>query len=188
MIIIIGLGNPGEKYEKTRHNIGRNIILNLKEKNDFPDFKFLKKANALNSEGIINKEKILLTLPETFMNESGKTAKFLFRNYKTKSENIFVVHDDIDLDIGKIKISLNRGSAGHKGIESIIKEIGSKNFIRFRIGIKPANIKKKITEKLVLQKFTKEEKKIIEKISNKTIEAIELLLKENIKAAMNKFN
>ena len=114
--LIIGLGNPGKKYEKTRHNIGSKAIDELR---------------------FLNLKNVVLTKPQTFMNESGKTVKNLLKNYKTKPDNLIVMHDDIDLPIGKIRIVKNRGAAGHKGVESIIKALGTKNFIRFRIGIQP---------------------------------------------------
>jgi PTH1 family peptidyl-tRNA hydrolase len=136
------------------------------------------------------------------MNESGKAVKSIINFHKIKKSDlitsrmldisgvppVIIVHDDIDLPLGKIKIIKNRGSAGHKGIESIIKELGSKNFIRFRIGILPQNGKPKNPEKFVLQKFNKSEEIIIKEIINKTVEAISVLLKEGIEEAMNKYN
>jgi len=101
------------------------------------------------------------------MNNSGKSVKILLSFYKPKE--IIIVHDDIDLPLGKIRISKNRGSAGHKGVESIIKEVGTKNFTRFRIGIQPKAEKPKNVEKYVLQKFDKEEKKIIKQVIKEAI-------------------
>jgi PTH1 family peptidyl-tRNA hydrolase len=155
-MIIIGLGNPGEKYNKTRHNIGFEIIDQLKEENQFPDFKLSKKFNALISE----KNDIILVKPQTFMNLSGKAVRAITTFYKTKE--FIIIHDDIDLVIGKIKISKNRGAGGHKGIESIIREIG-KDFTRVRIGIQPEKGKPINVEKFVLQKFEKKELEEIKK-------------------------
>ncbi len=191
MILVIGLGNPGKKYTYTRHNIGFQIVDKFKEINNFPDFKLSKKFNSLISEDIFDNEKVVVAKPQTFMNESGKAVKALINFYKTK--NLFAVHDDIDLPLGKIKIVLEKGAAGHKGVESIIKEIGTKDFIRFRIGIKSKNKEQGTknnlnVEKFVLQKFNKEEQKIIKEVIKKTVEAIKLTLKEGIKKAMNMCN
>lgn len=156
MVIIIGLGNPGEKYKNTPHNIGFEAIDDFAEKNTFPDFKLSKKFKALISE----KNNILLAKPQTFMNDSGKSVKKIIKNRAT---NLIIIHDDIDLPLGEIKISKDRGSAGHKGIESIIKELGTKDFTRIRIGV--AREKKPD----VLKKFDKESKKIIKESINQTI-------------------
>jgi len=126
MIIIIGLGNPGEKLKKTRHNVGFMAIDEFARKNNFPDFNLQKKSISLISE----KDRVFLVKPQTFMNDSGKAVKEILKN--NSATNLVVVHDDIDLPVGKIKIVKDRGSAGHKGVESIIKNIGNENFIRSR--------------------------------------------------------
>ncbi len=185
-MIVVGLGNPGEKYKGTRHNIGFLVIDKFREVNSFPEFKLSKKFSSLVSEGFINSKKIILAKPQTFMNESGRAVKSLISFYKTK--DLFVVHDDIDLTLGKIKIAKGRSSAGHKGVESIIKEIGTKDFIRFRIGVQSEREKPKNAERFVLQKFKKEEEKVIKEVIKETAKAIELTLKEGIEKAMNKYN
>ena len=181
MILIIGLGNPGKKYKNTRHNVGFQVVDEFAKENNFPKFRLSKKFNSLVSEGILNDEKIILAKPQTFMNQSGKAVRTLTNFYKitrpgrvvnlitrpgrvVRVADLVVVHDDIDLPLGKIRISKNRGAAGHKGVESIIKEIGTKNFTRFRIGILPKIGKPKNIEKYVLQKFGKEEEKIIKEV------------------------
>lgn len=166
MKFIIGLGNPGKKYIKTRHNIGFRIVDQFAKENNFPQFKLSKKFNSLISED----KKTILAKPQTFMNNSGQAIKSLAVFYK--SSDFVVVHDDIDLPLGKIKIVKNRGSAGHKGVESIIKELGNKNFVRIRIGIQPQKGKPKTTEKFVLQKFNPEEENSIIKESIKALEGI----------------
>ena len=190
MILIAGLGNPGKKYEKTRHNIGFAVIDNLAKKYNWPVFKLNEKFNADISEGEFSGQKIILAKPQTFMNLSGNALLKITKNYKLGAENLILVHDDIDLPLGKIKIVKNRGAAGHKGVESIIKSLGTKNFIRFRIGIKPKQYRRPVydTEKFVLQKFTKQEEKIIKEAVVKTAEAIEYSLKEGLEKAMNRYN
>lgn len=155
-MIIIGLGNPGAKYKNTPHNIGFEAIDDFAKENKFPDFILSKKFKALISQ----KKHIVLAKPQTYMNDSGESVFSLINFYKTK--NIIIIHDDIDLPIGKIKISQNKGSAGHKGVESIIKKLKTKDFKRIRVGI---SLEKKSaeTEKYVLTKFKKEDKNIIQK-------------------------
>src|SRR4030042_1851424 len=170
MFLIVGLGNPGKKYQKTRHNLGLRVIDELES---------------------LNLKEVVLARPRVFMNESGKTVKGLVGTHNQKSNNLIIIHHDIDLLLGQIRIVKNRGSAGHKGVESIIRELGTKNFVRFRVGIKPVSgIKHQVSnvEKFVLQKFNKEEEKIVKDIIKKTAEAIEYFLKEGIERAMNEFN
>jgi len=184
MIIIIGLGNPGEQYKNTRHNVGFMAVDEFAKKNNFPEFKLQKKYNAEISEN----EKIILAKPQTFMNNSGETVKKII--LKNNAESLIVIHDDIDLPIGKIKIIKERGSAGHKGVESIIKSIGNEGLIRFRIGIKPQNRIYNIqnTKKLVLEKFTAEEQDIINQTISRTIGALDLFVKEGLDSVMNEYN
>ncbi len=158
-ILIIGLGNPGPKYKNSRHNAGFTAVEEFAEKNGFPGFSLSKKENAVISSETLKGNKVILALPQTFMNNSGKAVKQLIKNHKP--EEIIVIHDDIDLVSGKSKLSRNRGSAGHKGVDSIIKEAGTKNFWRLRIGIQPLEGKPKEVEKFVLRDFSKEEKKNI---------------------------
>jgi PTH1 family peptidyl-tRNA hydrolase len=202
MKVIVGLGNPGKKFEKTRHNLGFMVIESLKsEFKHFSDWKKSKKLLSKISEGKINNERVILVKPQTFMNDSGKAVKSLIRNFllnKTMTELskcLFVIHDDIDIPLGKIKISVGRGSAGHKGVQSIIDEIGTKNFVRFRIGIKPnskfkmqnAKLKFKI-QNFVLEKFNKEEEKILKEVFEMACRAIEMAIKEGVEKAMSEFN
>ncbi len=174
MILIIGLGNPGNKYKKTRHNIGFRVIDALEKSLDFARDK-----------------EIILFKPQTFMNNSGKAVKHLITNYKIPFTHMWVIHDDIDLPLGTIRVSKNSSSGGHKGVQSIINELGTpnkslrdstgqaKNFVRIRIGIKPEF--KINTERFVLQNFTKAEEKIIEKVIKKVIETIKESLETGIK-------
>lgn len=193
MIIIIGLGNPGEKFKNTRHNVGFMVVDKIAEKNNFPEFKISKKFNAEISEGNLEDQKVLLVKPQTFMNESGKAVSAVTKPYTTNPKPLLVVvHDDIDLPVGKIKIVKDRGSAGHKGVESIIKSIGNDGLIRIRIGIAQVQSHdldhRTKAKNIVLKKFTKEEKELLEKTIAKTAEALDLLIKEGLDKAMNEFN
>ena len=179
---IIGLGNPGEKYKTTRHNVGRIILGGWQEKENLPPFKKNTNLNALITKG----DNFVLALPETFMNSSGMSVKKIIK----KTENLWVVHDDIDLPFGAIRISKDKGSAGHNGVESIIKEIKTQDFVRFRIGIKPLShiVSSENLANFVLKKFSKEELETLESISNKAIQILNFALKEGIEKTMNKFN
>lgn len=170
-MIIAGLGNPGKKYENTPHNIGFKVMDEFARKNDFPDFKFSKIFNA----DISKKDGVTLAKPQTFMNNSGLVIKKflearLLENCTQDFERsgpsrLIIVHDDIDLPLGKIKVSRNRGSAGHKGVESIIKELGTKDFTRIRIGIYPRSHTLDYgTEKYVLKKFSKEDREVLKEV------------------------
>jgi PTH1 family peptidyl-tRNA hydrolase len=188
MILIVGLGNPGKKYSHTRHNIGFQILGDFREKNNFSAFRISKKFQAEISENKIANKKIVLAKPQTFMNESGKAVKALVNFYKTAPENLWIIHDDIDIPLGKIRISKGRTSAGHKGVQSTINELKTKNFTRIRIGISPKNGKPKNTERFVLQKFTKEEESALKGAVGKTTEAIEFALKNGLEKSMNEYN
>ncbi len=182
MIIIVGLGNPGEKFEKTRHNVGFKAIDFFAKKNEFPDFEISKKHDALISE----KKKIFLAKPQTFMNKSGTSVKKVMA--QNKKADLLVIHDDIDLPLGKIKVVKNRGSAGHKGVESIIKAVGNKNLARIRVGIAPQKGKSKAPEDFVVKNFSEEEQKIINKTIKKISDALDLFIEEGLEKTMNEYN
>ena len=135
-MIIVGLGNPGEEYEETRHNTGR-IIVSAFAKKIGSDFEFDKKSNALVAAGKEGKTKITFVLPETFMNKSGNAVGKFVANAK-KAKELVVVHDDLDLPLGRMKISFNKSSGGHKGVESVIRAIKTEAFWRLRVGISKA--------------------------------------------------
>ncbi len=147
--LIIGLGNPGKEYENTRHNTGFIFIDELAKQLKTADFKYEKS--------------------QTFMNNSGSGVLTLAKFHRIKPENILIVHDDIDILWGKFKFSFGRSSAGHKGVESIIKALKTKNFWRLRIGIQPT-LKKHITaDKIILKKFTPAELKTLNQTIKKAI-------------------
>ena len=136
MFYLVGLGNPGNKYSLTRHNVGRIILDGYFKRLKVKEWIYDKKINALKSEMQIEKKKVMLLLPETFMNNSGKALSKIIAS-KNKARNLIVIHDDLDLPLGKFKIVFNRGSAGHKGVESVIRAVKTKEFARIRVGISP---------------------------------------------------
>lgn len=168
MYLIVGLGNPGKSYLKTRHNVGFLMLDELQKKYSFPEFVLSKKHTSLVSEGIVSKTKVLLAKPQTFMNNSGKAVK----SFTQAKPTLIIVHDDIDIPLGNIKISENRGSAGHKGIDSIIQALGTKNFTRIRIGIRPTKGKPSNTETFVLKPFLKTELPLLQSAIEKTTTSI----------------
>jgi len=194
MRYIVGLGNPGEEYEMTRHNAGRMAVLEFVKKEGIDQPEFDKKLKALVAKGKIGGEKIQIILPETFMNKSGESLKPLALSAK-KAENLIVVHDDIDLPLGKVKISFGKNSGGHKGVESVIKAVKTINFTRVRIGISSTNakgiVKKPSGDKFldyIVGKFKPVEMAEMKKSAKKTAEALSVIVSDGAEKAMGEFN
>lgn len=182
-VIILGLGNPGKEYENTRHNAGRMAAEFFAKKNDFADFSFDKKSDSLVSKN----RKALIVLPETFMNKSGGAATKLVR-YKKELKDLIVIHDDLDLSLGKIKISYGKNSGGHKGVESVMRALKTKNFVRIRIGIISGKHKPVDILKFIIGKFKPSEEKEFKKVLKKTTEALSTIINESLEKAMSEFN
>ncbi len=195
MKIIVGLGNPEDKYKNTRHNIGRDFVESFRKKNKFEDWNFHKKSNSLISEGEFDGENILLVFPQTYMNNSGK-AVVNFVKTKKQAKQTLVVYDELDLGVGKLKISFNKSSGGHKGVESIIKNIKTKEFPRLRIGIAPVTPSGKVKKvsgedavvKHVLTKFKPTEIEELKKVEKSALKAIELFIEKGHLLASNEIN
>lgn len=135
MKLIIGLGNPENKYAGTRHNVGFLFVDKLKEKYAWPEFEFKKNFNAKFSKGQIGKQEVLLVKPQTFMNNSGTAAQAVINFYKLTPDNILVIHDDLDIGLGKYKLATDSSAAGHNGVQDIIEKLGTQKWCRLRIGI-----------------------------------------------------
>ncbi|KKQ14404.1 MAG: Peptidyl-tRNA hydrolase [Candidatus Moranbacteria bacterium GW2011_GWF2_36_839] len=204
MKIIIGLGNPEKKYELTRHNAGFMLVDKLQSQWEFPDFEFNKKFNAEISKNNLDlslraqrsnleisneiatsptaprNDDVLLVKPQTYMNLSGSSVKTILDFYKLSSDDILVIHDDIDIPLGKYKIATDSSSAGHNGVQNIIDQLGTQKFRRFRIGIgqekEGALVCRLGVHDFVLEKFTPEELETIEKISEDILEEINKLI------------
>jgi PTH1 family peptidyl-tRNA hydrolase len=180
--IFVGLGNPGDEYIDTRHNTGRIALETFRKSAGFPDWEFDKKLNALVSKGKVKKSAITLLLPETFMNKSGDSIKSLVKS-KKQAESLVVIHDDLDIALGRVKMSFNKSSGGHRGVDSIVKVTKTDGFIRVRIGIVPANAKGELKKpqgedavaNFILKKFSPDELKNIKKISKHVSEALTVL-------------
>jgi PTH1 family peptidyl-tRNA hydrolase len=179
-ILIVGLGNPGKKYERTRHNAGFMLVDYFRDQeagSNFSDWGFSKKINGDISAGKINGKKIIFIKPRTFMNLSGEAVLAAKKYYKVKLEDMIVAHDEIDLPLGNYKFSTDSSSAGHKGAQNIIEMLGTKNLTRLRIGVDNRGNKKIATEKYVLGKFTGKELMVLKKILG---EAVNELLNKTI--------
>ncbi len=186
MKLIVGLGNTGEKFEGTRHNIGRDIVSSTRTSAGAAEFRLEKKWNALVAEGRLGGEKTVFLLPETFVNKSGAAVAPAARFYKVRPRDIFLIHDDADILLGRAKLSFGSGAAGHKGVESVMRSLKTKELWRFRIGI---GGKRDIpAEKIVLRKFSPDERRIMKKIIKRTIEAIAVAVTEKPELAMNEYN
>lgn len=185
MYLIAGLGNPGKKYEHTRHNIGFIAIDLLAAKLGIKVNKL--KFKAMIGEGYIGTEKVVLIKPQTFMNLSGEAIRDAANFYKVPNENIFVIYDDIDLEAGKLRIRKKGSSGSHNGMKSIIYQLGFDDFPRFRIGVSkpPAGFD---LANFVLSGFSKDEIKPVASAVDTCIEAVQTAVKEDLDTAMNKFN
>ena len=193
--IIVGLGNPGEEYLNTRHNTGRIALDCFADKNNFDEFEKDRRTNGLLSKGKIGKSSVILVKPETFMNKSGDCVSKFIKS-KKDALGLIVIHDDLDLPNGSFKISFNKGSAGHRGLESVIKKIKTNEFTRVRVGISPVTpggkIKKSVGEKKILDfiigKFSRKENEIMKKVAKEVSEALVIIIEEGKDKAMNMFN
>ena len=188
--IIVCLGNPGKEYEKTRHNAGRSAVELVAKNEDFDEFVFNKTAQALVSKGTIEKENTTLVLPETFVNASGKAVSTFVKSVKA-AKSLLVVHDDLDLPLGTIKMVFGRGSGGHKGVESVMRAVKTQDFARIRIGISGVGKKhqaKKVSgeEKVikhVIGKWKLGEEAVVKKVLKKAAEAVRLFATSDIDSA-----
>ena len=193
--IIVGLGNPGEEYEDTRHNCGRMALDYFAKDMKFGDWKEEKAAKAHVASGMVGKVATILVAPDTFMNRSGAAVPKFVKSQKA-AERMVVIYDDLDLPLGTMKLSFDRGSGGHRGLESIMSAVKTKKFTRIRIGIASATpsgkIRKPSGEKevvdFILTKFKPAEEAKLKPIFKKVSEALQAIVVEGPQIAMNKFN
>lgn len=184
MFVIAGLGNPGKKYEKTRHNMGFLVIDKLAEKNDIKVNKI--KHKSLVGDGFISDRKSLLVKPQTYMNLSGEALREVMDYYNVDIEDLIVIYDDFDIELGSIRIR-KKGSAGsHNGMKSIIYQLQSQDFPRIRIGIGKSGSAD--WKDFVLGKLGKEEQKMIDDAVEKAADAVMCILEKGIDKAMNEYN
>src|SRR3989344_204962 len=200
MKLIVGMGNPDDKYQYSRHNIGYMVVEKLakqllpverSEKGWEGNKKFTAEICKINQD-------LILAKPHTYMNRSGIAIQSLVNFYKIKTEDLWVIHDDIDLPLGKIRIRQGGSSGGHNGVESIIKNLPSEDFIRFRLGIgrgkldvkktTDINLSRQGIEKFVLSPFKDHEGGDAKKMIKNAVKAIMVILDEGLEKAMNRYN
>lgn len=188
MKMIVGLGNPGNQYRQTRHNIGREIIEAFAKAEGLSGWK-KEHYQAETLQCTILTLPTLLVLPLTYMNQSGDAVAHAAKSYSVAIQDIIIIHDDIDLPLAKIRISRNASSAGHRGVQSVIDALGSKDFCRVRIGIAPDR-REKIEEvqDYVLEKFSPNELALIEQTSELVFQIIKTIILEGVSSAMNQYN
>jgi len=186
MKLIVGLGNIGKEYSQTRHNVGFMVADRIADK--FCCAFGREERHATAAEFRIEGEKILILKPTTYMNNSGQAVGEYARFFNIAPEDIAVIHDDMDLELGVLRIRKNGSSGGHNGIKSIQSHLGTEAFPRFRIGIGHPLHQKEVVIDHVLTRFSEEEKKIIEPTIDNAAKAVEAWLTENMEAVMNKFN
>ena len=180
--LIIGLGNPGEEYENTRHNIGFMMLDYIAKKADCDDFEFNKKLNAMTVKGKLDETAIVLVKPQSFVNKTGEVAGKAKNFYKVKPADIVLIHDDLDIPFGNTKLSFGKNSGGHKGVESVIRTLKTKDFHRLRMGLAKRSLaqarqqsdkkRDQFVMNLVLSKFSKPESEDLKKIFKEGYEKI----------------
>ncbi len=190
MILIAGLGNPGKEYSANRHNIGFLCINHLARKQHIALDK--KQGNARIGTGTIEGIEVVLAKPQTYMNRSGLSVNSLMQRYRLTPDKLIVIHDDLDLPLGKIRIRRDSGAGGHNGIKSIIAELGTQDFSRIRVGISRPLHEGEDTEQsiveYVLGDFSEEDQPVINDTISRVGEAVVCLMTEGLNSAMNKFN
>lgn len=195
MFTIVGLGNPGEEYSSNRHNAGRIVLELLAKKHGFSDWRLDKKTKALVCQGAIDGAKMQFVCPDNFMNNSGGSVKSFIKSAKDLKK-LVVVYDDLDLPIGRIKLSFDRGDGGHNGLASIIKSLKSREFLRARVGVSPhtpsGKIKKPSGEKAVLdfllKDFKDKEKADLKKIAKSIGEILVSFCNDGKEKTMSIYN
>ncbi len=185
MKLIVGLGNPGSEYARTKHNVGFMLADALGERLSVPPFR--ERFNALVTEVYMGGEKVLIAKPQTYMNNSGEAVGPLMRFYKLEPEELIVIHDDMDIPAGTIRIRKKGSAGGHNGIKSIISHVGSENFSRVRIGIgRPLPGWTVVNH--VLAPFSEEDAPKIKEAIASLLPAVECIVKDGTDIAMNRYN
>ncbi len=185
MYVVVGLGNPGNKYENTRHNVGFDALDYLASRNNIQVNKI--KFKSLCGEGRIGDEKVILLKPQTYMNNSGVAVLDIYNFYKLPIENIIVIVDDVDIEFATIRIK-RKGSGGtHNGLKSIIYQLGSEKFPRVKVGVGNPCGEQDLAN-YVLGKFSQNERKYVNKAIKKAVLGVETIIIEGIDEAMNQFN
>ena len=185
MYLIVGLGNPEDKYSNTRHNMGFDVINELSKESDIKVSK--SKFDAFYGMGEINSKKVILVKPQTYMNLSGESIIKFKKFYKISNKNIIVIYDDIDLKLGDIRLKAKGSAGSHNGMKSVVQNLNTEDFIRIRVGIGSPENKEDIIN-YVIGQIPKREREILDKSILKAKDSINEILENGIDIAMNKFN
>ena len=185
MKIIVGLGNPTKEYAGTRHNVGFSVIYNISDA--YGIAVDTKKHKALIGKGMIEGEKVVLAMPQTYMNLSGESVRELMDFYKCDLQDLIVIYDDISLDVGKIRIRAKGSAGGHNGIKNIIAHLNTQEFTRIKVGVGEKPPKMDLAD-YVLGRFSKEEQPIIRESADRAQEAVADIIMHDVSYAMNKYN
>lgn len=185
MKLIVGLGNPGRDYAGTRHNVGFGVITRLADEYHIPLGG--REHKAVCGKGMIGGEKVILAQPQTFMNLSGESVQSLAGYYKIECEDIIVAYDDIDLEVGQIRVRAKGSAGGHNGMKNIIAHLGTNVFPRVKVGV-GAKPEGGDLVRHVLGRFSREEEKKISEALDLAVEAVEMIVSDSVDAAMNRFN
>ena len=183
MWIVVGLGNPGSRYARTRHNIGFQVLDELAKRHGL---EFREKASYRICSGSIEGDEVVLVEPLTFMNRSGTAVRKVAAKFFVPPDRIVVVHDDLDLETGVVRIRGKGSSGGHRGVESVMESLGTKDFVRVKIGIGRSGLVP--AEKYVLSKFTQAELPHVKMAVVTAVESVRVILTEGVEKAMNRFN
>jgi peptidyl-tRNA hydrolase, PTH1 family len=193
--VIVGLGNPGEEYALTRHNTGRMAVEQFAAHKQFAPWKADAKTKATVSRGLIHRSIVALVLPDTFMNRSGAAVAKFVKSIKA-AQKLIVVYDDLDMPLGSMKISYDRGSGGHKGVESTARAVKTRSFARIRIGVSPSNLSgdiqkpqgEKNVEAYILGMWKPHELGELKRVFARVSEALDVIVRDGVPRAMNQFN
>jgi PTH1 family peptidyl-tRNA hydrolase len=183
--LVVGLGNPGDEYARTRHNVGFMVADRVSEANNISLNQ--TKFKAMIGRGMIGGEDVIIAKPQTYMNRSGESVSPLLSFFKLKPSDCIVICDDLELLPGKIRVRGKGGHGGHKGLMSIIEQVGSQEFVRVRVGIGRPVEQSRVSD-YVLSPFSKDEKPVIADAIERAAKAVETIIKEGVEAAMNRFN
>lgn len=197
MKLVVGLGNPGEKYADTRHNLGFRMVEELGRKLESGNWKLEKRFKTETIKLVYKKttEQLILAKPQTYMNNSGMAVKLLTTYYKLPVTDVIVIHDELDLPLGKIKIRIGGSSAGHRGVESVMEALANDKFIRVRLGIGTLHSQRSEkdrqradTERFVLQPFERAEQATVKHMVKQAVRVLETILDKGVEAAQNQYH
>ena len=186
MYLIVGLGNPEPEYSKTRHNMGFDVINKIAKKSEIEITR--TKYNAIYGSGIIENEKVILIKPQTYMNLSGESIKIFMDFYKISPENVLVIYDDMDTEIGTIRIRQKGGAGSHNGMKSVVNHLGTEDFPKIRVGIGRPQDTDFDRINYVIGQIQDEEYEVLSKAQDKAVEAVISYIKNGIEYTMNRFN